>query len=126
MLLDSCFLIDLMNSDKGAVAKLEELVERAEPLTVSALSVTEVGYGLRSEQEQADFDDILSRTDVVSFDSDDARRASRILRRTEKEGERVGKIDAMVGAIAVGRDEAVVTRNVSEFRRVDGVRVSPY
>ncbi len=126
MLLDSCFLIDLMDIDEGAVAKLEELVERAEPLTVSVLSVTEVGYGIRSEREQADFEEVLSRTDVVSFEAADARRASRILRRTEKEGERVGKIDSMIGAIAVGRDEAVVTRNIEEFRRMDGVRVSPY
>jgi len=126
MLLDSCFLIDLMKSDEGAVAKLDELAERAEPLTVSTLSVVEVGYGLRSEREQADFDNILSRTDTVSFEADDARRATRILRRTEGRGERVGKIDAMIGAIAVGRDETVVTRNVEEFRRMDSVRVSPY
>lgn len=126
MLLDSCFLIDLMNSDDGAVAKLNELTKTAEPLAVSSLSVVEVGYGLRSKQKQADFNEILSRTDVVDFKLEDARRASQILRRTEKEGGRVGKIDAMIGAIAVKRDEAVVTRNVSEFRRIDGVRVSPY
>jgi len=126
MLLDSCFLIDLMNSDEGAVAKLEELTERAVPLAVTSLSVVEVGYGLRSKQEQDDFDGILSRTEMVGFEPDDARRASRILRRTEEHGERVGKIDAMIGAIAAGRDEAVVTRNVEEFRRVGEVRVSPY
>jgi len=45
---------------------------------------------------------------------------------TEERGGHIGKVDAMMGAIAVGRDEAVVTRNVEGFRRMDGVRASPY
>jgi len=32
----------------------------------------------------------------------------------------------MTAATALERDDGVATRNVSEFRRVDGVRVAPY
>ncbi len=126
MLLDSCFLIDLMAGDGRAAAKLDEITAEAVPIAVSSLSVVEVGYGLRSDEKRTDFHEVLSGTDIVSFGGGDARRASRILRHTERNGERVGKLDAMIGATAVGRDEPVVTRNVEEFQRMDGVRVSPY
>lgn len=126
MILDSTFLIDLMANDAAAVAKLEELVADREPLAVSALTVTEVGTGLREESARDAFDDVLADVTVVAFDRDAARRAARIQRRLEADGQRIGAVDAMIAATALERDDGVVTRNVSEFRRVDGVRVAPY
>lgn len=46
MILDSCFFVDLMASDEGGVAKLDELVADGQPLSVSTLSITEVERGL--------------------------------------------------------------------------------
>lgn len=126
MILDSCFLIDLMSRDDGAVAKLDELVASATPLGVSALTVTEVGSGLRSESNRNEFDDILDRMEVIPFDKPASRRASRLQRRLKSEGHPVGAIDVMIAATAIERDSGVVTRNVSEFGRIDDVRVSPY
>lgn len=126
MILDSSFLIDLMAGEEAAVAKLEELVTADEPLAVSALTVTEVGTGLRDDTARDAFDEVFSDVDVVPFDRDAARRAARIQRRLEANGRRIGAVDAMIAATALERDDGIVTRNVSEFRRVDGVRVAPY
>lgn len=126
MILDSSFLIDLMASDEAAVAKLEELVADGKPLGVPALTVTEVGTGLRDESAREAFDDVLVDIDVVPLDRDAALRAARIQRRLEADGQRIEVVDAMIAATALERDAAVVTRNVSEYRRVDGVRVTPY
>lgn len=126
MILDSCFLIDLMANDQAAVAKLDELVETATPIGVSTLTVTEVGSGLRDESERAEFDGILDRMELVAFDTSESRRAARLQRRLQSDGHPVGAIDVMIAATALERDRGVVTRNVSEFERVDGVRVSPY
>ncbi|NHN46954.1 type II toxin-antitoxin system VapC family toxin [Halostella sp. JP-L12] len=119
-------MIDLMASDEAAVAKLEELVADGKPLGISPLTATEVGTGLRDESAREAFDDVLVDVDVVPFDRDEALRAARIQRRLEADGQRIGVVDAMIAATALERDDAVVTRNVSEFRRVDGVRVTPY
>lgn len=64
--------------------------------------------------------------DVVAYDREMARRAASVLRSLDEDGAAVGAVDAMVAATALERDGAVVTRNVSEFRRIDGVRVVPY
>lgn len=126
MILDSCFLIDLMAGDERAVAKLDELVENATPMGVSTLTVTEVGSGLRNESERNEFDDILDRVESIPFGKSESRRAARLQRRLQSEGQRVGAIDVMIAATAVEQDRGVVTRNVSEFNRIDDVRVSPY
>lgn len=126
MILDSCFVIDLMDDEEAAVAKLHELVADGRPLALSSLTVTEVGVGLNSPVARDRFDDVTDRMSVVPFEGSTARRAARIQRGLRDDGSPVGIVDAMIAATAVERDESVVTRNVSEFRRIDDVRVSPY
>lgn len=126
MILDSSFVVDLMASDEGAVAKLNELVADAEPIAVSALTVTEVRRGLRTDRDRETFDDAVDDVSVVPFDRPEARRAADLLRRLDEDGTPIGAVDAMIAATALERNEKVLTRNVSEFDRVDGLRVTPY
>lgn len=125
MILDSCFLIDLMAGDEAAVAKLDELVAERRPLSTSTLSVTEIERGLGPAKLEQ-FDAVVADVDVVPYDREMARRAASVLRVLDGQGETIGAVDAMMAATALERDGAVVTRNVAEFRRVEGVRVVPY
>ena len=126
MILDSCFLIDLMVKDEKAVAKLNELVESATPIGVSTLTVTEVGSGLRNESEKNEFDDVLDQMELIPFEKSASRRAAQLQRQLRSDGHPVGAIDVMIAATAIEHGRGVVTRNVSEFNRIDDVRVSPY
>jgi len=126
VILDSCFLIDLMAGDEGAKAKLEELVHDGTLLTTSTLTVTEVATVLNREAARESFEQTIGRTVVVPYDHPTARRAAQLRRGLRSDGEAIGAIDAMIAATALERDEGVVTRNVDEFRRVDALRVSPY
>lgn len=126
MILDSAYLIDLMQRDDGAVAKRDELVDRGVPLAVSTLTVFEVGTGVREGEEQAAFDSFVDRFTAVPVETDVARRAASLQRRLERTGDRIRKTDSLIAATALERNEPIVTRNVSEFDRVDELRVVPY
>lgn len=125
MILDSCFLIDLMAGDEAAAAKLDELVADGPPLALSAVSVTEIERGLEGDGRER-FSAVITDVDVVPYGRVMAQRAATTLRSLDDEGEPIGAVDAMVAATALERDSGVVTRNVGEFRRVDGLRVIPY
>lgn len=126
MILDSCFLIDLMAGDEGAIAKLDELTENASPMALSAITVTEVGIGLGGDAEREAFDRLVDRMTVVPFDHRTGRRAARIQRELYRDGRPIGALDLLIAATAVERGEPVVTRNVTEFTRVPDCSVSPY
>jgi len=125
VIIDSTFLIDLMAGEAGAVAKLDELVEDAEPLAVSALTVTEVSRGIENDDRDT-FDDVIEDVSVVPFGRGEARRAADLLRSLDGSGIPIGAVDAMIAATALERGEKVLTRNLAEFERVDGLRVVPY
>jgi len=124
VILDACFLIDLLADDAGAVAKLDEVDDQL--LVVPTLVYTEVGVGIDPTTATGQqFDAILDDVPLVPYDEEAARRAVDIQRELAERGEQVGSVDAMVAGIAVARDEPIVTRNASEFARTP-VRVSPY
>jgi len=124
MILDACFLIDLLADDAATVAKLDEIHDRL--LAVPTLTYTEVGVGFDpASQESQRFEEIMDRVVLVPYDGDAARRAVDIQRQLRAQGAQIGAVDAMIAGIALARDAPVVTRNVEEFSRTPA-RVSPY
>ena len=126
MILDSCFLIDVMTRDQAALAKRDELRDDPRPVGVATPSITEVERGLGDGARLQAFRTIVDDLSVVPFDHRIARTAADVLRTLDDRGEPIGTLDAFVAATAQVRDEPVVTRNVAEFDRVDGLAVSPY
>ncbi|GAB3018050.1 type II toxin-antitoxin system VapC family toxin [Natronobiforma cellulositropha] len=122
VLLDSCFIIDLLDADPGAVEKLNEFAWTT--ASVSTLTVTEVGRGL-TPTDQERFESIVSRIDVLPFGLEEARRATREHRRLRREGRQIGTVDLLIASTAIEANKTVVTRNVGEFRRTSA-SVTPY
>jgi len=126
VILDSCFLIDVMVGDDHAVTKKDELLDSSVATGVPAPSVTEVEWGLADGVARQQFRSLMEDMSVLPYDHQIARTAADVLRTLDERGEPIGALDGMVAATAKSHDEAVVTRNVSEFNRVDGLTVSPY
>jgi len=124
VILDACFLVDLLDGEDRAVAKLDEIED--ELLSVPTLVYTEVGVGIDPETGAGrQFEAVMARVRLVPYDAEAAKRAVDVQRQLRRDGEPVGAVDAMVAGTALARDERVVTRNVSEFDRTPA-RVSPY
>jgi len=127
VLLDSAFLIDLLDEDAGAVAKLDELEEEQTPVSIPALVVVEVGVGLSVVSEQHLFDDIIGSIPVLPLNRAAADRAVDIQRDLRGAGEEIGAVDVMIaGTAAASSDPTVLTRNVDEFDRVAAIDTETY
>lgn len=61
--------------------------------------------------------------DVVPFDANDALRAGEIRSILQRAGTPIGPYDTLIAGQALARDLTLVTRNIREFERVDGLRV---
>ncbi len=129
MLLDSTFLHDLVREEQAAVSYLEELIDAGTPVAVSSLTVFEVGVGLRetSQRYRDRFRAAVDEVEEHPLGAAEARRALAVQRTLYDRGEPVGAVDALIAGTALERAEAtVLTRNVDEFERVDGIGVETY
>jgi tRNA(fMet)-specific endonuclease VapC len=125
-LLDTNTVIDYFRG-RGKVATNLLAVPPTE-VAIPAIASYEVWYGVLGSQNatrrQAQFERFLEAVDVVPFDHAVARRAAALRQALERRGERIGPLDILIGATALAHGATLVTRNVREFGRVEGLSVA--
>ncbi len=76
----------------------------------------------RQSEKRAEVDDLASRTTVLTFDAAAADHTADIRVALEAKGNVIGAYDLMIAGHARSRGLIVVTGNLGEFRRVEGLR----
>ncbi|MBV0925242.1 type II toxin-antitoxin system VapC family toxin [Halomicroarcula limicola] len=129
MLLDTSFLIDLMNGDEGAVETARELENELVQQRLSAMTLFELYYGIArvtdSEAERETVENVLASKPVHPADTAVMRKAGRLSGELQNDGTPVGDGDVIIGATADIVEEPVLTRNAEDFDRL-GVETETY
>jgi hypothetical protein len=129
VLLDTTFLIDLMNGDDGAVEKARELESDLVQQRLSSMTLFELYYGAarsnQSEAEREKIESVLASKPVYPADSAVMRKAGRLSGELMNDGNAVDDGDVIIGATADVLEEPVLTRNVDDFEHL-GVDVETY
>jgi tRNA(fMet)-specific endonuclease VapC len=130
MLLDTTFLVDLMNGEAAAVETARQLEADLVQQRLSAMTLFELYYGVARadtpEDERDAVENVLASKPVHPADAAVMRKAGRLAGELANDGRPVGDGDVIVGATALVVDEPVLTRNVDDFQRLDGVEVETY
>ncbi|MFW6436736.1 MAG: type II toxin-antitoxin system VapC family toxin [Halococcoides sp.] len=129
MILDTAFLIDLMNGDEDALEKARWMEENRVQQRLSAMTLFELYYGIaratHSKKERESVESVLSSKPVHPADGAVMRKAGRLSGDCQNDGTPVDDGDAIIGATAEIVEEPVLTRNVEDFDRL-GVAVESY
>ena len=101
-------------------------VTPASEITVCSIVWAELLHGARKYANQSRREKLVYETLApyrsLPFDDDAARKYARIRDQLETRGEVIGLNDLLIASIALVHDLTVITNNVGEFRRVDGLR----
>ena len=129
MLLDTSFLIDLMDGGEDAVEKARELETELVQQRISSMTLFELYYGIaratESESERQKVEDIPTSKPIHPADTAVMRKAGRLAGELQNEGTPVGDGDVTIAATAEVVDEPVLTRNVEDFERL-AVEIESY
>ena len=125
-LLDTNAVIALMRGE----AALLNWLRRHEPaaFAVSSVVLYELIYGAeKSARRKENLARVAAlRFEVLAFGVEDARHAGAIRAALERAGTPIGPYDLLIAGQARARGLAVVTRNLAEFERVEGLRVESW
>jgi tRNA(fMet)-specific endonuclease VapC len=116
IIIDTDILIEIYDkkSELGSKA-FEILMETDEPFCITAINLHEALYGLFKFGKSADY---LMRLLVLDYRKEDARLASEIEVETERKGNKVMRLDAMIAAIAINNNAKLYTNNKKHFSHV--------
>ncbi len=125
--LDSCFLIDLLDGDSGAVRTAEDLDNTGQTKFVTAPAAAEVllGGSYLGGTYLARTRSLIDRLGLLSFDREAYHEAARIGAALLSTGTPIGQADLSVAAISKRHGEPVITRD-PVFARIPGLSVVSY
>ena len=128
-LLDTCTVSDVVKGQPNVLARVKATSPAL--LAVSALTRMEVDYGLALNAERARklapvLDAFFSTIATLPFDAAEAQAAAALRAALKTKGQPIGAYDALIAATALARGLVVVTSNVSEFKRVSGLKVEDW
>lgn len=125
-LLDTCTVSDFVKGQAGVLARLKTTPPQS--ISISAVTRMEIEYGLqlhpaRTEKLAPVINAFLASIAVLPFENADAKAAGTIRAVLQKRGRPIGAYDIMIAGTALTRGLTVVTSNVGEFERIEGLRV---
>lgn len=125
-LLDTCTVSDFVKGQAGVLARLKTTPPQS--ISISAVTRMEIEYGLqlhpaRTEKLAPVINAFLASIAVLPFENADAKAAGTIRAVLQKRGRPIGAYDIMIAGTALARGLTVVTSNVGEFDRIEGLRV---
>lgn len=95
-------------------------------LSISSVVLYELLYGAaksaRPVENRHKIESFAERLEVLDFDADAAAHAGEIRAELERQGKSIGSYDLLIAGHARSRGLIVVTGNLGEFERVDGLR----
>jgi tRNA(fMet)-specific endonuclease VapC len=127
-LLDTNICIYLLNRKSGYEHILSRIDGLAyEQVAISAITLAELSYGIAKSVKKAanrmKLDYFLHQFDCLPFDSEIANAYGEIRTRLILQGTPIGPLDMLIAAHALQLKATIVTNNVREFERVEGLAV---
>jgi tRNA(fMet)-specific endonuclease VapC len=109
------------------LSKCKQHAEEGHEIGLSAITVAELEYGVCEADDPVTERSRLQRVlaPFVKFDfqaSESARRYGQVRHDLEAKGKLIGPNDLLIAAHALALSARLVTNNLDEFRRVDGLR----
>ena len=88
----------------------------------------EVGIGKSKtpKKRKSQLNEFASLVNILSFGYEEAKCAANIRVKLEKKGLPIGPYDILIAASALAGKSILVTHNVAEFRRIDGLRTEDW
>ena len=124
-LLDTNILSDVIKNPQGLVAN-RMIVLDYDDLFTSIIVASEMRYGVEKKGSAvlAERVDLLLQTiQVASLDVDADRYYGIIRLHLERQGKIIGANDLLIAAHALSMDAVLVTDNIREFERIDGLKI---
>lgn len=109
------------------IAALNKFNQYAARICVSSITVAELYFGAENSQNMAknlvQVDDFLSRLVILDYDSQAASHYGNIYADLTKRGNVISENDMHIAGHARSRGLILVTNNLREFERVEGLRL---
>ncbi len=126
-LLDTNAVISLLNTMDSVLARRVRLHLPAD-ICISSIVAHELFYGAFKSQRIKHNVELVDglQFEVLGFDKEDARQAGEVRSLLALKGTPIGPYDVLIAGQAKARNLILITHNIDEFSRVNGLAVEDW
>ncbi len=124
-MLDTNVVSDVIRNPHGSAATMIESVGDTQ-VAISSIVASELRFGiLKRKSERLTFlvENLLDRVSILPYEDKEASHFAEIRLDLERNGMPIGTTDLFIAAHARSLDATLVTANIREFGRVQGLKV---
>ena len=135
-LFDTTFVVDLVNSDPGAIRLAEKVDGEGSLAAISAVTIHEYLFGVHFrygrdhrdvlQQKLASAQEDLDRFEAIPLSKEVAGLSAGLQAELARQGRQIGINDVYIAATGLRYGLTVVTRNKAHFERVAKLKVEGY
>lgn len=95
-------------------------------LAISSITASELAFGVEksgSERNKNALNKFLSPLDVLPYDEKAIWYYAQLRQQLQSTGQPIGSLDMLIAAHALALDTILVTNNLKEFERIDGLKL---
>ncbi len=123
-LLDTCVVSDFIKGDRRTLERVKGTFPNN--IAVSSITTMEIAYGLALNPEKAKkiqpmLSDFLKAVSILPFEEKDGDCSGKIRSFLRRKGMPIGGYDVLLAGTALNRGLILVTSNLYEFERIEGL-----
>ncbi|MEJ5140109.1 MULTISPECIES: type II toxin-antitoxin system tRNA(fMet)-specific endonuclease VapC [Acinetobacter] len=124
-LLDTNICIYIINNKPAHVFEKFKQYQLGQ-LSISSISASELAFGVEksgSLRNKNALDKFLVPLDVLPYDENAIWHYAKLRQSLQSKGQMIGSLDMLIAAHALALDTVLVTNNMKEFERIDGLKL---
>jgi len=127
--LDSTCIIDFLKGKKEAISIVEEYKEE---IMTTEINAFEVFFGIHQKQtislkEVNSAEEFFNSIEILPFDAECGKSASKILTSLIKAGKMIDQNDALIASILEKNGiKSIITKNIKHFSNIFGLNIISY
>lgn len=129
MILDTGFLIDLIQGEKTAQKKAEKLEQKNKTLKISSATLFELYTGIerssKPEEEKEKVKQVLESKTVIEMDKKISKKAGKLNGSLLNDGETIQSFDTLIAATALIQQEKLLIPD-EDFQKVENLETETY
>jgi tRNA(fMet)-specific endonuclease VapC len=127
--LDTNVCIKILRGNSASLLKRIEVIYTGD-IIIPAIVRFELYYGAYKSDGKNEtlmkLNDFLKSFDTIDIDNQIAETAGKIRSDLDKKGIPIGPYDVLIGATALTKKHALITHNVKEFSRIEGLAIEDW
>ena len=127
---DTDLLVGLLRGNEAAIAKIKEMEQLNVKVSTTSITSYELFKGAylssNPSKNLLQITNLLQNIDILNFDLEASNFNAKIYYFLKKRGKLTNTMDQMIAAIAMSKNEALMTRNTGHYKNMPNLRIESW